>query len=248
MSKQKQEAYEQYVEASVALFMGCYAEAMTESLQVQLRQETPESLTGELDEKCRTMIQKGCAKRQRQVLWRALSRGLSFAAAMLVILLAASSALFMTVEAVRLPIINFYIEQGTNHWSLTGDPQTPATEPVSRFDPADPLKGLLPEGYALFKSVELDSAKTVIYTDYKGDSIQLVVNTNSNHLMIDTEETEIATHFTFQNHDAILVKTDVLSLCWLDEKSEIIYTLVVDGFSESELFLLAEEFITKYCS
>ena len=113
MSKRSidKQIYEQYVDATVALFMEHYAVALGDAT---MQTKAPElSCSETLDLRCMTAIRKECAKLRRKEAWKSTKRVLRSAAVLLIALLSLSSVLFMTVEAFRVPVINFFIEEGT---------------------------------------------------------------------------------------------------------------------------------------
>lgn len=251
-NQNKNSLYDQYVDASVALFMEYYSSALTEHVKTEMMSSDSVDISEELDQKCRTLIRKECAKRKRKVFFKGLSKGFSYAAALLVVLLSMSSALFITVEAVRIPIINFFIEQGDGYWVITGEDEDKNSsgqgghQDEVMFDETDPLSGLLPAGFKLERYIQLNTGATAMYADESGNNVVLVLTQDSSALMIDTEDAEYTKELSVMECKAILVKTENLSLVWLDSQREVLYNLIVDDIAEEDLIKIAEEVTSRY--
>ena len=248
-NQEKNAAYEKYVDASVALFMEHYSAALTEQVKQNIKSFDAEQVPEELDQKCRKIIRKECAKRKSRLFFKGLGKGLSYVAILMVIVLSMSSVLFMTVEAVRIPIINFYIEHGDGYWTITGDggnsDRTGENAGVV-FDERDPLNGIIPAEYSLERFFELANGSTAIYINGKGDMITLMETASSTQIKIDTENADYTKELSVCGCAALIVKTEKMSLAWLDSNEMAMYTIMADALSEEELIAIAEILILKY--
>lgn len=249
-NQNKNSLFDQYVDASVALFMEHYSSVLTDHVKTEIMSSESVDVSDGLDQKCRTLIRKEFAKRKRKAFLKGVSKGLSYAAVLMVALLSLSSALFITVEAVRVPIINFFIEQGDGYWVITGEDEDTSAHRDNQnkivFDEADPLRDLLPEEFRLERYIELNTGATAMYADELGNNAVLVLTRNSSALMIDTENAEYTKEISILDCKAILVKTEKLSLVWLDSKRDVLYNLVVDSIDEEDLIEIAEEVTSRY--
>ena len=249
-NQEKNAAYEKYVDASVALFMEHYSAALTEQVKQNIKTFDAVPVPEELDQKCRKLIRKECAKRKSKQFFKSLGKGLSYAAVLLIVLLSMSSALFMTVEAVRIPIINFYIEHGDGYWIITGDDGNNNDDVDNHgdidFDEGDPLKGLIPGDYVLKRYYELNNGATAMYVNSVGHTVVLMQVTSSSQLVVDTENAEYTKELRINDCNAVLVKAEKMSLVWLEPQQSVMYTLVADSLDEEELITIAEVLSLQY--
>ena len=108
------DVYENYIDASVALFMEYYSVvSLSDNVQAELDAANCDEIQfpAQLDDRCRQLIKNRTAHYRRKQYLKACWKGLKYAAACVMVALSLTSVLFMTVEAVRVPIINYYIEQ-----------------------------------------------------------------------------------------------------------------------------------------
>ena len=106
------EIQDKYMDAVLAMLMDEYAEAEAEMLLQNSKDEIPEvEMPEELDRKCQALIRKKFVRKKRQHALEALGRASKWAAVLAIILLGTFSALFLTVDAVRTPVINLYLRQ-----------------------------------------------------------------------------------------------------------------------------------------
>lgn len=249
MSKRNidKQVYEQYVDATVALFMEHYAAALGDAT---MQTQTPAQTCSEmLDLRCMTAIRKACAKRRTRAFWKGTKKVLSSAAIVLVALLSLSSLLFMTAEAFRVPVINFFIEQGDGFWAITGksdeDPIDPAT--TDEFDPNDPLAGLLPEGYTFsYAKQSINGSTTLTYKNANGDRLILLIRLGISHLSIDREDASISQKCKVAEYEGVfVVKDGFAQLAWVNSEKSTSYLLNADALDEDILVMIAEKMMQK---
>lgn len=240
MSKRSidKQVYDQYVDATVALFMEHYTAALTDTVLAE--ESSPATCSEGLERRCMEMIRKECAKQRRKEAWKGTKKVLRSAAVILVALLSLSSILFMTVEAFRVPVINFFIEQGDGFWVITGKSED---EPIdSAFDPNDPLAGLLPEGYKLDKVLGgFDNRLFAIYINQNGEKIRFTI-TRVSVITVDSEDAPVSKKHQIAGLAGVYVHKDGASqLAWVDKEKSMSYLLSGDAISESELLAIAEQ-------
>lgn len=249
MSKEyiNQQVYEQYVDATVALFMEHYAAALTDA--TMQTESTVRSCSEALDRRCMEMIRKECAKQRRKEFWKGTKKVLRSAAVILIAMLSLSSVLFMTVEAFRIPVINFFIEQGDGFWAITGRSEEAPVDPATAdaFDPNDPLAGLLPEGYEV-NDVWGDAAngQVVSYMNLAGKKIYIWLRPNPSHMTMDSEFAAVSKRCkVLGNEGAIVSKDGFAQLAWFCETDNTAYLLQANDLDENTLLYIAEQFMKK---
>lgn len=232
------QVYEQYVDATVALFMEHYTAVLTDTILE--KKSASVSCSETLDRRCMEAIRKESAKQRHREIWQGTKKVLRSAAVILIAMLSLSSVLFITVEAFRVPVINFFIEQGDGFWVITGKTED---QPIdSNFDPNDPLAGLLPEEYKLERvSSGFDNRLLAVYANQNGSKFRFSI-TPSSDITVDSENASISKKYKIAGYAGIYVYEDGLSqLAWVDEENHKAYLMGGTAISESELLSIAEQ-------
>lgn len=239
------QVYEQYVDATVALFMEHYTAALADSVSQQ------EHISGvcsqEQDRRCMKAIRKECGKQRRKAIWKGTVQVLWGAAAVLVAMLSICSLLFLSVEAFRVPVINYYIEQGDGFWVITGN--SAKDVPVSTaFDPADPLAGLLPEGYVLETvSGDVERILQAVYMNQNGERVEFSF-AHTSTFTVDSENYTVSRECTVDGCAGIYVsKGSISQLAWVDPERNTSYMLLSNTLPETELLTIAEKIMDLFC-
>lgn len=234
-------AREQLEEATVAVFMEQYAKALDAGIDKKLEECEGEEFPPELEKRCRALIEKEYAKTKNEKRRKGVMRILQRAAVVVVALLSLSSVLFMTVEAFRLPIMNFFVEKTDRYWQMTANPDE-NTVPV-KYNPENPLEDIIVgfELTSLSGSVETGDLM-VEYRDGGNASITLFADVSLGNLQVDGENA-IVTDTKVASHDAHLyVKDDAIRLAWLDENVSRAFSICAVNVSEETVAYIAEAF------
>lgn len=241
--------YERYVEATVALFMEYYSVvSLPESIHAELDGINHEDFNfpTELDHRCRQLIRKELSRYRRKQYLKNISKGFRYVAACLVAVLALTSFLFMTVEAIRIPIINYYIENVDGHWEIYGQENSEAQNSNDAIDVQNPLSGLIPEEYQL-TILEGDSLTnlTAIYENAAGKRVYFSGMSGDSWVAIDSENAQFSQKCQIGGCDAVLVVKEGISLTWIHEESSIILSLFADNLTKTDVVSIAEYLIEK---
>lgn len=244
-----QEVYEQYLDATVALFMEHYSAMLTEKISTEGKDENV-SFPEALDIKCKSLFKKEAAKQKRLTLWKHTKRTLKVAAAFAIAVMTLFSALFVSVDAFRVKVINFYIENKNGYWSISGNQNTPQNDNTAEnveFDINDPLKGLIPDDYVLTTISNSDPQRiTATYERSSTDKIRLLVFPYDMTLHIDSENANSSKEIKILEHDGILSqKGHTSQIAWCNKATGIMYTIFSNSMEENDLFALAEHFARK---
>lgn len=225
--------YDRYADAATALVMDRYVSALAEALAAEDR--APVEISAALDQKCRQIIKKGCAKQLRRSIGKKLLHGARVAMLAFLILCGVFAILFTTVEAIRDPIVNFFIEQKKAEPEITDREQ-------AEYDPGeDVLAGLLPEGYEPLECVRSsDGDLTIRYAD-DGDGKVLydeVILTDATY-RIETEDA-VTEEIQIGGRDALLVEKNGYQVIWHSASGEVMYHLEGNRLSREEILAIAE--------
>lgn len=248
MDKRKvdQNVYERYVDATVALFMEYYSAERAEDMHKELagNEKIEVAFPNELDERCRTLIKKEHARRQRKQHLKSAMKGLRFVASFAVIILALASVLFISVEAIRVPIINYYITQNGQYLEFTSR-QPEVAEDIGSINTEDPLAGLLPEGYELAMLDDgLPKRIVAIYKSSNNNSIYFSMNASVTVVKVDAEDTQVVKEIQVCGHEGVfVVKDGKANVTWGDKSTERTFMLISSELTETDLISLAEMFM-----
>lgn len=248
MDKRKidQDVYERYVDASVALFMEYYCATLSEDIRRQVDQVQADDVAfpAALDVRCRSVIKKEYAARKRKQCLKSIAKGLRYAASFAVVLLALASVLFISVEAIRVPIINYYIAQSNQYVEFTSR-QPDTNDSIEKINAEDPLAGLLPEGYELSKlENKLPKNIQAIYKDSDNNSILFSMYPSNTVVRVDSENTQIVKEIQICGYSGLLVVKDGrTTVTWGYESDSKTISIISSALTETELVSLAEDFV-----
>lgn len=241
----KQEKYDRYIDSTVDLFMECYDDVLTEEIrkEVAALEKQEVAFPGSLDERCLTLIKKECARHRRKQSLKAVAKGLRYAAVIAVALLSLSSLLFMTVEAIRIPIINFFVERSDGHWKITGEEEETQNNGVESIDLTNPLAGLIPEEYELIAlSGDLSNELIVVYASKLGGEIFLSMGPSDSSVQLDMEDAELSYECEIGGCEAVLAEeNDTVRLVWIHKDASMLITISSNTLTDTDIVLLAEE-------
>lgn len=240
--KLSEAAREQLEEATVAVFMEQYAKALDAGIDKKLEECADEEFPPELEKRCRALIEKEYAKSKSEKRRKDVVRFLQKAAILVVALLSLSSVLFMTVEAFRLPVINFFVEKTDRYWQMTANPEENIV-PVN-YDPENPLDGIIPAVFELTSlSGSVEACDLIAeYRDGDTANITLFVNVSFGSLQVDGENAAV-TDTKVAGHDARLyVEGNIVRLAWLDENVSRAFGINAGNVTEDTVMYLAETF------
>lgn len=245
MGKQlsSEEIYEQYIDAATALVMDRYAVAMGERMAASNDEEHLE-IPEALDKRCRKLIHKKLAKDHRVYVAKKALRFTTLTAIVVVMLFGVVGILFTTVEAIRVPIINFFVAQKEGFMEISGNEESTSEDAQNGGRTSDvdgPLAGLLPEGYVLrIYDVGSTGDTFIVYENENGDIVALNIFPNQSSFQIDTEDASASERMKIASYDAVLIEKDGYQLAWLDTEEKLLYYLDVSALSRDEIIELAE--------
>lgn len=245
--KHRQQLLEEYEEAALRLWMDEYAELEGERLWKEYQEaegngEVPE-IPEELDKKCKQLIHSSLKKQKRKQAFDQFMRSASRIAACLCIILVCSSAVVLSVEAFRIPVINFFLRLENRYTSLSFSDPTVTAE--SRADELKKLSGIsIPPDYSLvLQNTYENGCIFLCYQNESNNVITIMVNPADGEFNYDTEDAT-QTEMELCGHKAFFVEKEGFRIIWLDAEENLIYELVSDGLDINTFwklaFLLAE--------
>ena len=250
MNKRKisEEVYDRYVDASVALFMEYYASSCLDKSEDPCTDEL--EFPADLDSRCRTLIDREFTRQRRKTFFKAAAKGLGVVACFAAVILSLSSVLFMTVEAVRVPIINYYIQEQDGYWEITASSSTDEEMHLGyALNLSNPLANIIPEKYIPI-SIAGESLEwlNVLYQSSDNHEIHFSSRKMSKLLKVDSEDAQISRSIQILGGDAIIVvKDNSVQLAWLCESTGTTFSLFSTEYNEAEMIAFAEKITSAFC-
>lgn len=231
---------EKYEDAVVSVFMDQYAAALEASIDQEMDACQQNEFPEELDKRCMELIQKERAKKKRKVWSKQVMRVCRSAAIFAVALLAVCSVLFVSVEAFRIPVMNFFIEKTDQYMRLSGK-ENSSTVPES-FDVNDPLGGIVPIEFVL-TGLAGEWGSPLFWAEYSNEEdavFSFEVLTSDGNTHIDSEDANVIPT-KLLGHDAKITKEgNQIQISWLDENLQKIFTIGANNVSETTVISCAE--------
>lgn len=226
--------YDRYADAVTALVMDRYVSALAEALAAEERVTV--EIGAALDQRCRKLIKKGYARQLRRSIGRKLLRGTSVAAVVFLVLCGVFAILFSTVEAIRVPIVNYFNEIREE------EPESGDDSPEARAEASgrNYLAGLLPAGYELAEFTDEDGILNVVYKNSAGEEIRFELSPKAEGSDPDAEDAETET-LTIGGCGASLVTTDgSRQIVWSRDGEAYACRLEAAALNREDLVALAE--------
>lgn len=157
-------------------------------------------------------------------------------AVILTTFLVAAAALCMSVEAIRTPIVKFFVETFEKYSIITTTGEDP-DEAKTRIETEYEL-GELPEGYEL---VQREADEQVVVKEYRNEGnslLRIYQNPAKGNVVMDTESAEMEEVKVSGNPGSYSEKEGTAMLVWMQEGYS--FQLTAEGISKEELIRLAE--------
>lgn len=230
----------QYEDAALGLLMEDYADTegarVLQAFEAASRQGEIVPLPEDVDAKCLQLIDRAYAKTRRQEAVSKLLRTTGAVLAAVLVLFSLASITVLSVEALRVPVLNFILSKTNRYTSLqlnSGDTPSQAHDGI-----ADLVAALIPSDYRLVNQSDPDTDMLHLrYANEEGKLILVVVEPASAAILIDTENTQMI-EMEVGEHTAFLMQKDGLHILWHDEEAALIYQVFADGLPADDFWIL----------
>lgn len=232
---------EKLEDAAAFVIMEQYAKALNAGINKRMEDCAEEDFPEELDKRCRALIAQASRKSQNKKRRKSALRVLRSAAVVALVMLSLCSILFVSVDAFRIPVMNFFIEKTDRYWQMTDNPEED-TIPV-RYNAENPLDGII-AGFTLTSlSGSVESGDLMAkYNDGDNVEITLLANFSFGNTQIDGEDSIITDTKVAGHAGQLYVKGDSIRLIWLDENVSRAFSICAVNVSEETVTYIAEEF------
>lgn len=235
----REQLLEQYDNAALALIMDEYAQADGESLWEEYRAAGGEEAEypNELDQVCGRTIRRYFESARRKKRLGKTARTAGIAASVVILLAGLSATLIMSVEALRVPTLNYIFEHFDSNITITVSKEATEWKKENRRIEKS-VAALIPEGYELVLDGSSDVGGTgMVYRNAQHETISFDVVPMDATLSVDTEDAEIK--MTYVNGIPAMyieyTKRDGALIVWTAPEKERNYCLYASNL-DSELF------------
>ena len=229
-----------FEDARMALLLDEFAKEEGEALLAESGQlEESEAFKAE----CLALIDKAFAKRRRVKRFRRAVLSTARAALITFAVLGALTVGLMSVEAIRVPVLNFLIEYHEKFTSVIFTPSDQVTVPVEGMVQEGPLAGLLPDAFYIESDYSFpDGMVSVVYATEEGKFVYYSSQISDGlGVSFDTENAERYEETTLLGYRAFLVEKEGQTfILWVDEEKGFVYELSTDCMDTYDLWRLAE--------
>ena len=243
MNDQRRERLEDaWDETALELLMDDYAEIAGSELYDEycsdLETGNVEDLPAELDESCQEMIHASFtaeSKAKNNLLNTALSY--VYKAAMVVLaILGATTVLVISVDALRVPVLNFFLTQEKRYTIIS--PSEDSSE-VSTQESVSNIRRYIPKDYdVVYENYYAQGYYNLRYKDKDGHIISIRTGEGDLQLYADTEDA-ISEEIEINGNPALLIRKDGLRLILLKKDTTSILDFYAESMMEREFLKIA---------
>lgn len=225
---------QQYEEAALGLLMEEYADAegafLLQGYEAASREDTAASMPQELADKCLKLIDRAYMKRRRGELLSGIAKSVGKLAVFAAIFCGLISVSVLSVEAWRVPVLNFILDESGDFASINFE-NADSQPPVRFAEIVDRVTGVVPAGYELMNQPDVDGlVMNMRLCNAEDNRILVTVHSSTSELVVDTENAT-CTELEFDGHRAVLIQKDYLHIVWCDERAQLVYSVYADGLT-----------------
>ena len=236
--ERRQRLLDQYEDAALQLLMDEYAEAEGERLlkefeEAEKRGEV-EDIPEELDQKCRQIIHRSFAAKRRKDRATRIGKMLGKVAVVVLLLTGFSTTLVLSVEAFRIPILNYLIKHEVRFSSLLflDEEEELQENPLESIDVED----CVPDEYVLVdKVINGDGGAFYLFKNENKEYISVQITPSLGMINYDAEDAQ-QTPVEVNDNQAFLIVGDVLRIIWFDPENNLVFDITANGLSENDFW------------
>lgn len=243
---EREKLMERYDDAAFALMMDECAENegaafLAEFQAAAAAGELPE-LPEDIDRSCRDAIKREYAGRERKVRFRQFRRAAARVAVAVFAVIGLLGTLVFSVDAWRIPVLNFIIEKGETY-SLIYNQNDSGRGSVSE-ELTECLLVLLPEGYYLSNQVSDGTMIFYSYQNESGDKVQFLISTMGGTHNIDTEDAACS-EIVLNDYKAYFIEKNGYRVIWCNDEN-ILYDIRATGLDKDFFLDLCSKLAEHY--
>lgn len=231
---------DQYDDAAFALLMDRSAEEEGAELLRAFREASaadalPE-YTHELDQRCRDSIDREFGRQTRRVRFRRFARSAVRAAIVVFAMIGLAGTLIMSVEAWRVPVINYFIDSDSEFFMIDDN--------TSDSNTLEVISDCMPDGYlAVNQNMDGDN-QSIAYQNKEGDFALFEILSKADSIQFDAED---AAHrkVSILGCDGILILKNGVRILWANGNGTAVYSIYATNIAEEELLEIAAKIASQ---
>lgn len=240
--ERRQRLLDQYEDAALQLLMDEYAEAegaqlMKEFEAAEQRGEV-EDIPEELDLKCKQIIHKSFAENRRKQNLSIAAKALGKVAVLLLMLTGLSTTIVLSVEAFRIPVLNYLISQDVRFSTLLFMDESDNAALAETLWDKITIEDCMPLDYSLIcHQAHSDGASTFIFSNESNNLITVNIDPSEGMFNYDAENAQQEL-IKINNFDAIFVSGENYRVIWFNAESKYLFDVTADNLSEIDFWKL----------
>lgn len=237
--KHREKLLDEYEEITMELLMDEYAEAEGEVLwkEFQAAEEAGEvpDIPDDLDQKCRNTIRSATARINRRAQFAHGLRTLSRVAVFVLVLFGISTTLVLSVDALRIPVLNFFLRSSERYTVVALDEKNQSIQ--KEFESIRSGIGLfIPDSYDLVaENISEHGSMQLVYQDENEGVITLSVKPASGQLVMDTETVDMQ-KIKINEMDALFVEKDGFHVVWMNPEKGLSYDFFAKTLDDGQFW------------
>lgn len=227
-NQRKEQRLQQYEEAVLGLLLEEYADAEGERLlqayEAASKDGTVAPMSDELNDKCRKLIKQAKAKNNRRKTFSGVAKTVCKAAVVALAVLGIASTAVLSVEAWRVPILNFGLNKSGDYTIADTGYSNPALQ--KQFEGiVDMVCAHAPFGYELTQTPAVDKAILLIQMkDSAERMLTITVRQDTSYIKVDTKDAEY-TELDLYGKPAYYLEKGGFYIMWADNTQHLIYSV-----------------------
>lgn len=191
----------------------------------------------ELDAKCRDLIDEAFGNDRHRAGLKRIGTVVVKAAMVVLILFGLSSVTVLSIDAFRVPVLNYLVGRNGKYTSISSGEIVYAEQNTLK-NVIQRVNSVIPEGYEQISSISMDAQYSVVYQNANNHVIYFTYTKESCTLNIDAEDAS-CTSLNFGDFPAVFSETNGCKLIWEDTQSNATCTLFADGMEEGAFWEFA---------
>lgn len=204
--------------------------AILEEFEAAEKRGEVSEIPAELDEKCIQLIETSFAKQKRNQTITTVTQYIAKVAVYVLLFLGAASTLVLSVDALRVPVLNFILNQSSRASSLAFDDFS--VDDSSELDMyLNKVMPCIPDSYHLIDKLAEKNGFLILRFQDEGDGlIYIKAMPADGAASIDTEYANI-TEIDLNGYPAVFVEKNGFCVYWTNENLEKIYSVYANNLS-----------------
>lgn len=227
-----------FADAGLALLMDWSAESDGELLWEEFCSDKPR-MSHDLDIRCRKLIQKA----RRNTHFHRIGKSVGKMAASFVLVFFLAVSLITSVEALRVPVLNFFLKHSPRATSIVFQQNSTTKKQNQLEELLSILKSFVPEGYTLelekvyrdeYVNPPIVTSVFLIFKDADEHLIYIETSPAEGVRNIDTEDATVSQIILAGLEAMLIEKSPEIRVIWLNKTQNLLYSVTASSMEKSD--------------